>query len=101
LKGIVCQRLVPTADGGRTPSVEIMVNTGRIAERITDPDKTSEIHELIGEGRFYGMVTFDQSLVELVTSGVIDAAAALETSSSPHDFQLMLQQTGVAVSATA
>jgi hypothetical protein len=32
---------------------------------------------------------------------VIDAAAALETSSSPHDFQLMLQQTGVAVSATA
>ena len=101
LKGIVCQRLVPTADGGRTPGVEIMVNTGRIAERITDPDKTSEIHELIGEGRFYGMVTFDQSLVELVTSGVIDAAAALETSSSPHDFQLMLQQTGVAVSATA
>src|SRR5439155_1415971 len=92
LKGIVCQRLVTMADGGRTPGVEIMVNTGRIAERIADPDKTSEIHELIGEGRFYGMVTFDQSLVELVSSGQVEAAAALETSSSPHDFQLMLQQ---------
>jgi twitching motility protein PilT len=101
LKGIVCQRLVPTADGGRTPGVEIMVNTGRIAERIADPDKTSEIHELIGEGRFYGMVTFDQSLVELVSSGQVEAAAALETSSSPHDFQLMLQQAGVTVPATA
>jgi twitching motility protein PilT len=101
LKGIVCQRLVPTADGGRTPGVEIMLNTGRIAERIADPDKTSEIHELIGEGRFYGMVTFDQSLVTLVSSGQVDAAAALETSSSPHDFQLMLQQAGVAVPATA
>jgi len=101
LKGIVCQRLVPTADGGRTPGVEIMVNTGRIAERIADPDKTSEIHELIGEGRFYGMVTFDQSLVQLVTSGEVDAAAALESSSSPHDFQLMLQQAGVVLSATA
>ena len=101
LKGIVCQRLVPTADGGRSPGVEIMVNTGRIAERIADPDKTSEINELIGEGRFYGMVTFDQSLVELVTSGEIDAAAALEASSSPHDFQLMLQQAGVVLSATA
>jgi twitching motility protein PilT len=101
LKGIVCQRLVPTADGGRSPGVEIMVNTGRIAERIADPDKTSEIHELIGEGRFYGMVTFDQSLVELVKSGEVEAAAALEASSSPHDFQLMLQQAGVVLSATA
>ena len=101
LKGIVCQRLVPTADGGRIPGVEIMVNTGRIAERIADPDKTSQIHDLIGEGRFYGMVTFDQSLVALVSSGQVDAAAALETSSSPHDFQLMLQQAGLAVPATA
>jgi twitching motility protein PilT len=101
LKGIVCQRLVPTADGGRIPSVEIMVNTGRIAERIADPDKTSQIHDLIAEGRFYGMVTFDQSLVALVSSGQVDAAAALETSSSPHDFQLMLQQAGLAVPATA
>ena len=101
LKGIVCQRLVPTSDGGRIPGVEIMVNTGRIAERIADPDKTSEIHELIGEGRFYGMVTFDQSLVELVSSRQVDAAAALETSSAPHDFQLMLQQAGLAVPATA
>jgi len=101
LKGIVCQRLVPTAEGGRIPGVEIMVNTGRIAERIADPDKTSEIHDLIGEGRFYGMVTFDQSLVALVSSGQVDVAAALETSSSPHDFQLMLQQAGLAVPATA
>jgi Tfp pilus assembly ATPase PilU len=47
------------------------------------------------------MVTFDQSLVALVSSGQVDAAAALETSSSPHDFQLMLQQAGLAVPATA
>ena len=78
-----------------------MVNTGRIAERIADPDKTSQIHDLIAEGRFYGMVTFDQSLVALVSSGQVDAAAALETSSSPHDFQLMLQQAGLAIPATA
>ena len=41
LRGIVCQRLVPTVDGGRTPGLEILVNTGRIAERIADPDKTA------------------------------------------------------------
>src|SRR5829696_2625553 len=41
LRGIICQRLVPTVDGSRVPSHEILVNTGRVAERIADPDKTS------------------------------------------------------------
>ena len=41
LRGIICQRLVPTVDGGRTPALEILVNTGRVAERIADPEKTS------------------------------------------------------------
>jgi twitching motility protein PilT len=47
LRGIVCQRLVPSTDGGLLPSHEILVNTGRIAERIADPDKTAEIHDVI------------------------------------------------------
>ena len=101
LRGIVCQRLVPSVDGGLVPVHEILINTGRIAERIAQPDRTSEIHEIIADGSYYGMVTFDQSLVALVSSGQVDAAAALETSSSPHDFQLMLHQAGLAVPATA
>ena len=69
LRGIVCQRLVPTIDGGRTPDLEILVNTGRVAERIADADKTHEIKDVIADGAFYGMVTFDQSLLELVKRG--------------------------------
>jgi twitching motility protein PilT len=97
LKGIVCQRLVPTIDGGLLPCHEILVNTGRIAERIADPDKTAEIHEVIAEGRYYGMITFDQSLLELVKDGRISVDSALAASTSPHDFQLQLQQAGIAV----
>ena len=44
LRGIICQRLVPRADGeGRCVVMEIAVNTGRIADAIADPDKTSTI----------------------------------------------------------
>ena len=51
LRGIICQRLVPRADGqGRTVVMEICINTGRVADAITDPDKTSSITELITEG---------------------------------------------------
>jgi twitching motility protein PilT len=96
LKGIVCQRLVPTIESGLLPCHEILVNTGRVAERIADPDRTAEIHEVITEGSFYGMVTFDQSLLELVRGGHVTVDAALAASTSPHDLQLQLQQAGIA-----
>jgi twitching motility protein PilT len=97
LKGIICQRLVPRADGGLVPSHEILVNTGRVAERISDPDKTAEIHDVIAEGGYYGMVTFDQSLLELVKQRIVSVESALTTSTNPHDFQLQLQQAGISV----
>ena len=51
LRGIICQRLVPRADGeGRCVTMEICINTGRIAEAIADPDKTSTMNDLIAEG---------------------------------------------------
>jgi twitching motility protein PilT len=99
LRGIVCQRLVPTVDGGRVPGLEVLVNTGRVAERIADPDKTSEIHDVIADGGYYGMMTFDQSLLQLVQTGRVAIDQAMEASSSPHDFQLALQQAGIAVPA--
>jgi twitching motility protein PilT len=100
LRGIVCQRLVPAIQGGRVPCVEVLVNTGRVAERIVDPALTSEIHDVVAEGGFYGMQTFDQHLLELVTGGLVDVKEAMEAASRPHDFQLMLQQAAGRTAAT-
>ncbi|MGH2653043.1 MAG: type IV pilus twitching motility protein PilT [Actinomycetota bacterium] len=69
LRGILCQRLVPGAEGGRVPAVEVMINTGRTAERILDGTRTSEIAEVVAAGDFYGMQTFDQALLSLVRDG--------------------------------
>jgi twitching motility protein PilT len=96
LRGIVCQRLVPTVEGALAPGLEVLVNTGRISERIADPEKTFEIHEVIAEGGYYGMFTFDQSLLALVQAGRISVEAAMAASTAPHDLQLMLQQAGIA-----
>jgi twitching motility protein PilT len=95
LRGVVCQRLVVRAAGGRIPAMEVMVNNGRIAERILNPDAMSEIQQIISEGSYYGMQTFDQSLLRLVQMGVITIPDAMETSSKPHDFSLMLEQAGL------
>src|SRR5204862_8094997 len=91
LRGIVSQRLVPATNGGRVPCVEILVNTGRVAARIADPKATSEIHDVIAEGEYYGMCTFDQSLVRLVAAGSVSVEAAMEAASEAHTPALMLR----------
>ena len=92
LRGVLSQRLVPRADGsGRVPAVEVLVNTGRVSERIADPEQTHSIPELIAEGEYYGMQSFDQALVRLVKEELITIDAALDVASNPHDLKLALQ----------
>ena len=96
LRGIVCQRLVPRADGaGRCVVMEICVNTGRIADAIADPDKTNLITDLIREGQYYQMQTFDQHLVTLVRDGVVTLEDAQMAASSPHDLAVELRRLGL------
>ena len=59
------QRLVEKRGGGRAPAVEVLVATGRVFDKIVNPDETHEIEEIIAEGEYYGMQTFDQSLLGL------------------------------------
>ncbi|HET9722948.1 MAG TPA: PilT/PilU family type 4a pilus ATPase [Actinomycetota bacterium] len=92
LRGIVSQRLVPRADGrGRVPAVEVLVATGRVFDRIVDPEATEEIVDVIAEGDFYGMQTFDQCLVSLVREGLVTEDEARRSSTNPHDFNLALR----------
>ena len=96
LKGTVAQRLVRRADGtGRLPALEIMVVNGRIRQCIADPDLTGEINQIVAEGEYYGMRTFDQSLADHLQDGSITLQEALQMSSNPHDLRIMLEQRGL------
>jgi len=97
LKGIVSQRLLPRSDGkGRVPAVEVLVANGRIFEMITNPEHTHLIHDVIAEGDFYGMQTFDQHLMELYKEGVVTLQDAMAAATNPHDFTVALRKVGLA-----
>ena len=93
LKAVVSQRLVKRADGpGRVPAVEVLVTTAYIRECIITPEKTRAIKEALAAGvSQYGMQTFDQSLYDLYTKGLISYETALENASNPDDFKLRVQ----------
>ena len=95
LKGVISQRLVPTIDhSGRVAACEVLTMTGRVRDMIMDPNETGKLGEVIGEGGYYGMTTFDQSLFNLYTEGSISLEQALEASTHPHDFKLLVASEG-------
>ncbi len=95
VKAVISQRLVPTKTGGRVAAVEVMVSTGRIKDMIADPQRTKEISDAIAEGHNnYGMQTFDQSLMALVSDGTISYEEAIKNSSNPDDFALKFSGVG-------
>jgi twitching motility protein PilT len=95
LKGVVSQRLVPRPGGnGRIATCEILRMTGRVRDMILNPDETGKLPEVISEGAFYGMQTFDQALLGHVQNGYIDMDQALKAATHPHDFKLLVSSDG-------
>jgi len=95
LKGVVSQRLVPTPDGrGRVAVCEIMVMTGRVRDMIMDREQTGRLPEVIADGEFYGMQTFDQALFRHYAAGRVSLEDAMQAASNPHDFKLLVAADG-------
>ena len=95
LKGIISQRLVRTHDGrGRVAVCEVLRMTGRARDMIMDPEQTGRLREVIAEGEFYGMQTFDQALLHHVQAGRVAMDDAMQVATSPHDFKLLVAAEG-------
>jgi len=94
LRGVISQRLVPAADGGRVPVCEILRMTGRVHDKILKPNETTDLRTVISEGAYDGMQTFDQALYAHVTAGRVTLEAAFDAASSPHDFKLLFESQG-------
>jgi twitching motility protein PilT len=91
LRGVVSQRLLPRAAGGRIAAVEVMVNTARISDLIRE-GRADEITEAIEEGSFHHMQSFTQHLVELVLDELVDAETAANAAPNRHDFEIAVQK---------
>ncbi|MGA2383786.1 MAG: PilT/PilU family type 4a pilus ATPase [Gemmatimonadales bacterium] len=93
LHAVISQRLLRRKDGhGRVAALEVMIVTSTIKDLILDPNRTSEIREFIADGREqYGMQTFDQHLMDLVSQDIVEYDHALANSSNPSDFELQMK----------
>jgi twitching motility protein PilT len=101
LEGIVCQALLPKADGkGRVASLEILVPTPAIRNLIRD-DKVHQIYGAMQTGQEkLGMQTANQSLASLYLQRKITLETALGSSSNKDELQEMINR-GVGVVAGA
>ena len=91
LEGIVCQALLPRADGkGRVVSLEILVPTPAIRNLIRD-DKVHQIYSTMQTGQEkFGMQTMNQSLVTLYQKRMISLEAAMTASSAKDELEQMI-----------
>ena len=101
LEGIVCQALLPKADGkGRVCSLEIMVPTSAIRNMIRD-DKVHQIYGAMQTGQEkVGMQTANQSLASLHMKRLVTLEVAMAASSNKEELQDMINR-GVGVVAGA
>src|SRR6266851_2513044 len=97
LEGIVCQSLLPRADGkGRVVSLEILVPTPAIRNLIRD-DKVHQIYGVMQAGQEkLGMQTANQSLASLYMKRLITLESAMSASSLRDELQDMINR-GVGV----
>ena len=68
--------------------------TGRVRDMIVGPERDRKLGEVIAEGAYYGMQTFDQALLHLYRDGKISMEEALKAATHPHDFKLLVASEG-------
>jgi len=91
LRAIVCQRLLPVAEGdGRVPAVEVLLNNPGVAQLIRE-NRVAQIPTAIRSGREDGMQTFNDSLRDLVERRLITRDIALSHSDNPDELSMNLQ----------
>ncbi|MDJ0347732.1 type IV pilus twitching motility protein PilT [Cryobacterium sp. PH29-G1] len=91
LQGVVCQALVKKVGGGRAVALEVLVATPAIANLIRE-GKTYQIASAMQAGRALGMNTMDQSLADLVITGVITREAAQAKAQDATSLEQLLRR---------
>ena len=90
VRGIICQRLLPTIKPGMRPALEILVSTPQVRKLIFE-NRPSDLVKMMQGGEFYGMNTFDQSLARLYKEGFIDLETAQAAATSPDAIMLAIR----------
>lgn len=90
LRGIISQRLLASSKGGRIVAVEIMINTPHIKKLIAE-NNLDGVYQAISKGGYYGMQTFNQSLINIYRSNLASLEDVVGAASNPDDVLLAVK----------
>lgn len=95
LRAIICQRLLPSSQGGMVLASEILINEGHIRDLIMEGE-FHKIREVMEQNSITGMQSFQQCLLDLFRQGLISEETALTSADVPGDLKLKIQQARMA-----
>jgi twitching motility protein PilT len=87
LRGVVCQRMVGTVDNKMTPALEIMLNSP-LVRKLIEENRLDKLSAAIETGTDDGMLSFNQSLFNLVKSGRVTEKEALSKATNPQALEM-------------
>jgi twitching motility protein PilT len=87
LYAVVCQRMVGTLDGKSTPALEILINTPMVRKLLED-NRLDKLPAAIETSLDDGMLTFNQSLFDLVKAGRVTEKEAMSKASNPQALEM-------------
>jgi twitching motility protein PilT len=90
LQAIVCQRLLKGAQGGVIPAVEILINTPTV-RKLLEKNKLDILPAAVETGTDDGMQTFNQSIYQLIKSGMITQEEGMTYATNPQALRMNLQ----------
>ena len=83
LRGIICQRLIPSADDQVVLASELLVNTTAVANIIRDAKETG-LQNAMQSGKQFGMLTMNDAVQALLDQGKITPKVAAENMVNPE-----------------
>jgi twitching motility protein PilT len=87
LRGVICQRMVAMVDGKLTPALEILLNTP-LVRKLLEENRLDKLPVAIETGTDDGMLTFNQSLFNLVKAGRVTEKEALAKATNPQALEM-------------
>ena len=87
LQSVICQRLVTTVTGSVVPAFEILLNTPTV-RILLEENKLDKLPVAIEMGVDEGMISFNQSLFQLVKKRIVTEKEALSKASNPHALEM-------------
>lgn len=99
ISAVVSQRLVPSIGGGRTPAVEVLLNTRHIADLI-EQGEIGQVKEAIEKSLSPGSQTFEQALLQLIRDGKVTQEEAMAHADSANNLFWMINNADGAKAAS-